>query len=88
MTSELREFFDGYHSTHGCVHVGIVPEYAIAAERPELPAFRNDLLSEGNRHIREILFDCLGLGPDADFDTFARAFGGLSLAQILERMKE
>lgn len=88
MTPELREFFDGYHSTHGGVHIGIVPEYAIAAERPELPEFRNDLLSEGNRQIREKLFDCLRLGPDADFDTFARAFGGLSSAQILERMIE
>lgn len=88
MTAQLRDFFEHYHSTHAGVHVGIVPQYAIAAERPELPEFRDDLLSEGNRQIREELFACLGLAPEADFDDFARAFGGLTRAQILERMKE
>ena len=47
---------------------------------------RYDLLNDSNREFREELFTCLGLSKDAAFDDFAGKFGGMTKAEIVERI--
>lgn len=86
-SERLRALMEDYTSPHGGVSVGIIPRFAVESETPNLVTHRMDLLNPCCRELREELLRCLGLEQDTDFDGFARAFGGLTKAEILNRMK-
>ena len=88
LSDRLKAYLENYHSPFGGVALGIEPYILTASEeeRKTLPAVKGNLLEEANRDMKNELFACLGLDPDASFDEFAVKFGGLSRATILKKM--
>lgn len=88
LSDRLKTFLLDYSSPHGGVSMGIDPRTAVPDEkRRGYYDYRMNLLNPHNRELRNEIFACLGLEPDTDFDQFAKAFGGLTKQQILDRMK-
>ena len=77
----LAEFLKAYRDPHGGVKAYVFPEFA---ENP--PRKEKNLLDPESAEMRRELFRCLGLDPDAGFDDFARAFGGMTKKETVERL--
>ena len=71
-----------YRSPHGGVAISI-SNTALKGEGSY--KFKYNLLNDINKGIREELFRCLQLRPDASFDEFANKFGGLTKEEILKK---
>ncbi len=88
ISQKLREYLKDYHSPFSGVHMGIFPD--IIPDNGGMKAvpssYSDDLLQEHNRDIKNELFSCLGLSENTTFDDFAAAFGGLTKAQIAEKI--
>lgn len=82
ISDRLRLFLKDYKDMHGGVHIGIFPDF----EAVNIYS-RMDLLNPNNAPMKAELFICLGLNPDAEFDDFAKAFNGLTKAEILKRLR-
>lgn len=89
LTDKLKAFFDDYCSPFSGVAMSVYPNYLTFDEnaRKALPMMKYDLRNEANTEIRRELFALIGLEPDAGFDDFARKFGGLTKAEIFEKLK-
>lgn len=88
MPEGLRQRLADYDSPHGGVQMGIPPDYALPDEKLQaVHAFRENLLNPQNTAFRGEIMRAAGLEADADFDDFARRFGGLTRQEILERMQ-
>lgn len=90
LSEQLRAFFAQYSSPHGGVRVGTISIFIDRTneQRLKLRDFRNNLLIPENREIRNELFACLGLKPDADFDDFAKKYNGLTRDEIAIRLNK
>ena len=88
LSDKLKTYLENYHSPFGGVALGIEPYILTASEteRKNLPAVKGNLLEDANRNMKNELFASLGLRPDASFDEFAAKFGGLSRAEILNKL--
>ena len=85
LSRNLRDFFRTYHSPYGGVNRFIFPWNLAEPESRNWPSFRDELQLRGE--IRRELFAALGL-PEADFDGFNRRFGGLTKAEMTEKLNE
>ena len=47
--------------------------------------YRDNLLNDINKEMREELFRCLRMEANANFDDFANKFGGLTKEEILRK---
>ena len=81
ISERLKEFLSDYRDPHGGVMMGIFPDV-----RKERYSSKRNLLNPDNHEMKEELFRCLGLNPDAGFDMFAAAYGGLTKKEILEKL--
>jgi len=81
ISEKLKSFLDEYHDPHGGVNISIIPDIEKSWYSTKM-----DLLNPWNSEMREELFRCLKLNPDADFDEFAAAFNGPTKKEILERL--
>lgn len=81
LSKRLIDFLSDYRDPHGGVSIGIFPDV-----RKERYASKMNLLNPEHHEMREELWRCLGLSPDADFDMFAAAYGGLTKKEILNRL--
>ena len=84
ISPKLMEFLQEYCSPHRSVSIGIKN---IALEFKEAFVNRNNLLNDVNKEIREELFRCLQLKPDASFDDFAQKYGGMTKEEILKKYR-
>ena len=82
ISDQLHLFLKDYKDMHGGVSTGIFPDFECANI-----SSRMDLLNPNNAPMKTELFTCLGLNPDAEFDDFAKAFNGLTKAEILKRLR-
>lgn len=82
ISPKLKEYLREYRSPHGGVAMSI-SNTALKGE--ESYNFKYNLLNDINKGIREELFCCLQLRPDASFDEFAKKFGGLTKEEILKK---
>jgi hypothetical protein len=48
--------------------------------------YKDNLLNDVNKEIREKLFECLQLKANAGFDDFSEKFGGLTKKEIISRL--
>lgn len=89
VSAKLEEYLKEYHSPHGGVSIGIRPTLLTMSEdeKTEMWQYKYNLLEDINRDMRNELFACLGLHPDAGFDEFAVKFQGLTKQEILEKMR-
>ena len=86
ISNKLKEYLKDYFSPHGGVRMGI-PTYIFDDNKFRSDySYKMDLLNTENDEFRKELFSCLGLPDNADFDTFNKAFGGLSKYQICKRI--
>ena len=81
ISERLRKFLSDYRDPHGGVRMGIFPDVSKDSYHSKM-----NLLNPNNLEMREELFRCLGLNPDADFDMFAASYGGLTKKEILNRL--
>ena len=87
ISDRLRELMRDYHGSNNGVLLGVVPRYLVPEDKLTCHHFyRENLHEPHNAEIRREIFKNLNLPEDCDFDTFARAFGGLTGAQILEKI--
>lgn len=87
LSDKLKQMLSTYSSPHGGVLMGIDPNDAIInAEVQKKAIYRNNLLNPENRGLLNEIFSCLGMKADSSFDEFANKFGGLTLAEIAERI--
>ena len=82
ISPKLKEYLREYRSPHGGVAMSI-SNTALKGEGSY--NFKYNLLNDINKDIREELFCCLQLRPDASFDEFANKFGGLTKEAILKK---
>ena len=75
ISSELKEYLHEYSSPHGGVTMGINKK----------ESSKYNLLDDINKEMRQELFRCLNLNPDAEFDEFANKYGGLTKEEILKK---
>ena len=69
------------------VFTGIDPCFVSVEGSPNYADDRADLLNPKNSDLRAKVFACLGLHTDTTFDQFAKKFGGLTLQEIVSRMR-
>ena len=81
LSKRLIDFLSDYRDPHNGVSIGIFPDV-----RKERYASKMNLLNPEHHEMREELWRCLGLSPDADFDMFAATYGGLTKKEILNRL--
>lgn len=81
VSQRLLQLFAGYHDPHGGTSLCIFPDL-----KDKTGKSSQNLLDPAWDEARQELFRCLRLAPDADFDDFAVAFGGLTKRQILQKM--
>lgn len=81
ITERMKAFLKSYRDPHGGVRIGVFPDLT-----GESFSNKMNLLNPENAEMKKELFSCLGLSPDADFDTFAKAFNGLTKKEILNRL--
>ncbi len=84
ISDRFKEYMKNYISIHRGVALeigGNIPEF-LGRTEPTL-RYKMNLLNDINKDMRQELLCCLGLNPDADFDDFARKFGGLTKKEIL-----
>jgi hypothetical protein len=87
ISDRLRELMQEYPGSSNGTLLSVVPRYLVPEDKLTCHHFyRNNLHEPHNAEIRREIFKNLGLSEDCDFDTFARAFGGLTGAQILEKI--
>ena len=87
ISDRLRELMNAYPGSGIGVQLGIVPRFLVPEDKLACHHFyRNNLHEPHNAEIRRELFRNLNLPEDCDLDTFARAFGGLTGAEILEKI--
>ena len=88
LSDKLKKMLLNYKSPHGGVALSIDPQMAVPDEKHrQYHFYRYNLLNSDNREILNEIFACLGLNEDATFDEFAKRFGGLTLQEIVSRMK-
>ncbi len=85
ISPKLREYMKEYRSPHGGVAMGIGGGAFHLLHKGDNYHDKYNLLNDVNTELRQELFRCLGLEPDVDFDGFAKAFGGLTKEELLER---
>ncbi len=89
LTPKLKEYLEDYYSPHGGVSLSIDPRDAVLDEKyRQYYTYKNNLLNAENRDMLNEIFICLGLDKDITFDKFAERFGGLSLKDILLKIKK
>ena len=86
ISAELREYMKDYDSPHSGNMLGIPADLLLSKETSY--SYKNNLLEERNRDMRNALFSCIGLPEDASFDDFAVKFGGLTKAEILKKLND
>ena len=86
LSQKLREYMQNYNSPHGGNRLCIPADLLLNKEN--YYTYKNNLLEERNRHIKNELFSYIGLPEDASFDDFARKFGGLTKAEILKKLND
>jgi len=88
LSPNLIQLLSNYTSPHAGVSISIRADNWLLSkeERKTKYYWKNNLLEEYNKHIKEELFVCLGLDKNASFDDFARKYGGLSKEQILKKI--
>ena len=91
ITVELREIL----KTHSFVLKGIglgIPYHDCGTSDDETflrypnHVRRSDLLNKENEYYLKILFRCLGIPEDTDFDQFAEIFGGITKKEYIDRL--
>lgn len=92
---KISEKLEAYLENYRCPHGGVAPSIhpmlmedeteTVYAGNPYM--YWYDLLNDSNREFREELFICLGLSKAATFDDFAGKFGGMTKAEIMERIR-
>lgn len=88
LSDRLKEMLVDYSSPHGGVSISIDPCKAVPdAKYRQHHSYQKNLLNHENREILNEIFSCLGLNADTTFDQFAKKFGGLTLEEIISRMK-
>lgn len=85
ISPKLREYLKDYSSPHGGVSMGI-SNVDLRGEASYI--YRDNLLNDINKEMREELFRCLRLEANANFDDFANKFGGLTKEEILQEYYE
>lgn len=86
ISEKLREYLQEYRSPHGGVSVGVGSLlHSMVWHGESEYSYKYNLLNDINKNMRAELFHCLGLDADADFDDFAKKFGGLTKEEILKR---
>lgn len=87
ISDRLRELMTEYPGSSNGTLLSVVPRYLVPEDKLSTHAFyRNNLHEPHNAEIRREIFKNLALPEDCDFDTFALTFGGLTRAQILEKI--
>ena len=81
LSTQLKEFLAEYRDPHGGVSMGIFPDIDKSHYSSKM-----NLLNPNNNEMKEELFRCLKLSPDADFDVFAASYGGLTKREILDKL--
>ena len=89
ISNKLKEYLAQYYCPHGGVSMGIFPNIMLTPEdkRMEIHTYRYDLLEKHNQFLKDELFSCLGLNANADFDDFAKKFGGLKRKDIVRKIR-
>lgn len=88
LSEKLKSFLLDYRSPHDGVSISIDPRFAVPDEKcRQWHSHRMNLLNPENKEMLDEIFVCLGLHPGTTFDQFAEKFGGLTLQQIVSRMK-
>lgn len=82
ISEKLKEYLKEYRSPHGGVATRI-DNIALRGEKSF--EYKFNLLNDINKEMREELFRCLQLEANADFDDFAKEYGGLTKEEILRR---
>lgn len=83
MTQDLKDYFSSYFSPHRSVATS-VSYYDLWNKNSS--KYKDNLLNDVNKEIREKLFECLQLKADAGFDDFSEKFGGLTKKEIISRL--
>ena len=83
ISEQLKVFLKDYSDPHGGVMRSIVPDLD-----GEWYTSKMNLLDPWNQEMKEELFRCLGLDPEADFDDFAAKLGGISKKEALSRLQQ
>lgn len=85
---ELNNAIADYYSPFNGVSMGIYPRYCGKSKEEllEYHDYKNDLLAPHNSHILALIMENLGVSKEISFDEFANKFGGLTKAEILEKL--
>ena len=84
ISESLKEYLLQYHSPHGGVSIGIGTSiHNRLWQGKDSYEYKYNLLNDINTDMREELFRCLELNPNASFDEFAKKYGGLTKKEIL-----
>ena len=88
LSDKLKEFLLDYSSPHGGVSISIDPRAAVPDQRRrQYYSYQKNLLNPENQEFLNEIFACLGVDANTTFDRFAKKFGGLTLQEIVSRMK-
>ena len=88
LSDKLKELLLDYRSPHGGVAMSIDPRTAVPDQKHrQYYSYRKNLLNPENQEFLNEIFACLGLNANTTFDQFAKKFGGLTLQEIISRMK-
>jgi hypothetical protein len=88
LSDKLKELLLDYSSPHGGVSISIDPRTAVPDQRHrQYPSYQKNLLNPENQEFLNEIFACLGLNANTTFDQFAKKFSGLTLQEIVSRMK-
>ena len=83
MTQDLKDYFSSYFNPHRSVATS-VSYYDLWNKNSS--KYKDTLLKDVNKEIREKLFECLQLKANAGFDDFSEKFGGLTKKEIISRL--
>lgn len=88
LSDKLKELLLDYSSPHGGVSISINPRKAVPDQRyRQYYSYKKNLLNPENQGFLNEIFACLGLNANATFDQFAKKFNGLTLQEIVSRIK-
>lgn len=89
LSNRLKEYLEEYYCPHGGVSMRIYPGIMLTPDDKKIEnyKYKYDLMEKHNQSLKEELFSCLGLNVNANFDDFAKKFGGLKKEEILEKIR-
>jgi hypothetical protein len=81
MSDKLKSQLDCFPFSCNGVCTWIDPDFISSGDSA------HNFLHLKNSELRAEVFSCLGLPVDTSFDQFAKKFGGLTLQEIVSKMK-